>query len=47
MVPRPVLALLLLFPITEATEKAKQEGRYTSPAAVPQSFVLKFSFKRP
>ena len=28
MVPQPVLALLLLFPITKDSEPAKQEGKY-------------------
>ena len=26
MVPRPVLAVLMLFPITEATEAARKQG---------------------
>jgi hypothetical protein len=29
MVPQPVLALLLLFPITKDSEAAKQAGKYT------------------
>jgi hypothetical protein len=38
MVPQPVLAVLLLFPITNASEAAKSQG-----AALPLSFSLCWS----
>lgn len=33
MVPRPVLAVLMVFPITKASEKLKDEGEVNLPAA--------------